>query len=250
MEKTFEQTNIEGDELLKLSLSTGSPSQSSHPLLGQPTTSPPLQFLSPPPNVYNMPPTTNPPSHHQEDAVGPLRSSRGRKSPPRILRHGKSPTVPAPYPWATNRRATIHSLEYLLDNGLNIISGQVKCKKCEKKFKSEYDLQQKFMEVASFISKNKFTMHDRAPAVWMNPILPDCNSCNQRNCVTPIITKKKSVNWLFLLLGQMLGCCRLKVLKYFCKHTKNHRTGAKDRVLYLTYLGLCKQLEPKGPFDV
>ncbi|KAL1809528.1 hypothetical protein ACET3Z_026518 [Daucus carota] len=29
---------------------------------------------------------------------------------------------------------------------------------------------------------------------------------------------------------QMLGCCTVEQLKYFCKHTKNHRTGAKDRV--------------------
>jgi hypothetical protein len=47
----------------------------------------------------------------------------------------------------------------------------------------------------------------------------------------------------------MLGCCTLDQLKYFCKHTKNHRTGAKDRVLFLAYLGLCKQLDPNGPFD-
>ncbi|WOH09609.1 hypothetical protein DCAR_0729067 [Daucus carota subsp. sativus] len=47
---------------------------------------------------------------------------------------------------------------------------------------------------------------------------------------------------------QMLGCCTVEQLKYFCKHTKNHRTGAKDRVLYLTYLAICKQLDPKGPF--
>ncbi|KAF9684343.1 hypothetical protein SADUNF_Sadunf04G0108500 [Salix dunnii] len=46
-----------------------------------------------------------------------------------------------------------------------------------------------------------------------------------------------------------IGCCTLDQLKYFCKHTKNHRIGAKDRVLFLAYLGLCKQLNPNGPFD-
>ncbi|KAL4352204.1 hypothetical protein GQ457_06G007910 [Hibiscus cannabinus] len=53
-----------------------------------------------------------------------------------------------------------------------------------------------------------------------------------------------------VLLGKMLGCCKLSELKYFCKHTKNHKTGAKDRVLYLTYMGLCKQLDPTGPFHI
>jgi hypothetical protein len=94
------------------------------------------------------------------------------------------------------------------------------------------------------------TMNDRA-TIWMNPRLSRCENCNQENCVKPIIAdKKRSINWLFLLLGQMLGCCTLAQLKYFCKHTKNHRTGAKDRLLYLTYLGLCKQLDLNGPFHV
>jgi hypothetical protein len=93
-------------------------------------------------------------------------------------------------------------------------------------------------------------MHDRAPSDWMNPVLPRCQFCDQENSVKPVIAnKKQKINWLFLLLGQMLGCCTLDQLKYFCKHTKNHRTGAKDRVLYLAYLGMCKQLDPNGPFD-
>ncbi|KAL0409830.1 UNVERIFIED_CONTAM: hypothetical protein Slati_3572700 [Sesamum latifolium] len=95
--------------------------------------------------------------------------------------------------------------------------------------------------------KNRDVMRQRAPSAWMNPILPDCKYCKQHNCVKPILTKKKSINWLFLLLGQMVGCCKLSELKYFCKHTKNHRTGAKDRVLYLAYLELCRQLNPEGP---
>lgn len=131
-----------------------------------------------------------------------------------------------------------------------MITGAVQCKRCEHQFEIDYDLKKKFREVGSFIAENKDAMHDRAPSVWMNPVLPTCQFCQQENCVKPIIAdKKKYINWLFLLLGQMLGCCTLEQLKYFCKHTKNHRTGAKDRVLYLTYLGLCKQLDPNGPFD-
>ncbi|KAG5588223.1 hypothetical protein H5410_048657 [Solanum commersonii] len=46
----------------------------------------------------------------------------------------------------------------------------------------------------------------------------------------------------------MLGCCTLDELKFFCEHTDNHRTGAKDRVLFLAYLTLCRQVDPTGPF--
>lgn len=183
------------------------------------------------------------------NAATSQRPPRARRSPVQTLKQGKSETIPPPYPWATAHRATIHSLHHLLSNGINTIHGEVQCKRCEKKYEIEYDLQEKFREVAHFISSNKGTMHDRAPAVWMNPSLPNCKFCVQQNCVKPILSKKKSINWLFLLLGQTLGCCKLAELKYFCKHTKNHRTGAKDRVLYLTYLELCKQLDPKGPFD-
>ncbi|KAJ6750047.1 hypothetical protein OIU85_000655 [Salix viminalis] len=238
------------EELLELSLSTGSRSQplsqpSSQLILGQPSAPPSQLFplvkpLPPPPQALRMQPPANP--SHQE-AVGGQLNSHIRKTPSKILREGKSETIVAPYPWATTRRATVHSLEYLLANGLTIISGQMQCKKCDRQYEIEYDLQQKFKEVASFISANKDTMHDRAPSVWLNPVLPDCSFCNKRNCLKPVISKKRSINWLFLLLGQMLGCCQLKALKYFCKHTMNHRTGAKDRVLYLAYVDLCNQLD-------
>uniref|UniRef100_A0A2K1XCI5 DUF7086 domain-containing protein n=1 Tax=Populus trichocarpa TaxID=3694 RepID=A0A2K1XCI5_POPTR len=260
MENNFsllrEQKIIADDEeLLSLSLSTGSRSlplsqSSSQLMLGQPPTLPsqlfpPVKPPPPPPHILHMQPPANP--SHQEAVIGQLHPHI-RRSPSKILREGKRDTIPAPYPWATTRRAAVHSLEYLLANGLTIISGQMQCKKCDRQYEIEYDLQQKFMEVASFISANKDTMHDRAPSVWLNPTLPDCSFCNKRNCLKPIISKKRSINWLFLLLGQMLGCCQLKALKYFCKHTMNHRTGAKDRVLYLTYIDLCNQLDRS--FDI
>ncbi|KAK2978332.1 hypothetical protein RJ640_016434 [Escallonia rubra] len=182
--------------------------------------------------------------------AGPSRPLRVRRNPTQAPREGKSDTVPAPFPWATTHRATVHSLNYLLSKQIFAVSGEVQCKRCERQYEIQFDLRQKFAEVGSFIAKNKGTMHDRAPSVWMTPVLPTCKFCEQENSVKPILSeKKKAINWLFLLLGQMLGCCTLEQLKYFCKHTKNHRTGAKDRVLYLTYLGLCKQLDPSGPFD-
>ncbi|XP_057972748.1 uncharacterized protein LOC131160890 [Malania oleifera] len=114
----------------------------------------------------------------------------------------------------------------------------------------EFDLQLKFAEVASFIHKHEDSMHRRAPPAWMNPTLPDCRFCGGTNSAKPVISdKKKRINWLFLLLGQMLGCCTLQQLRYFCKHTKNHRTGDKRQLLYCTYLVMCKQLDPEGPFD-
>lgn len=223
------------EQLLTLSLST------------TPTSPPPQNLLSPPPpspshSSYNLP------TSHQNSLNGthrPPRPPRARGPPTQILKSGKSGTVPAPYPWATTRRAMVHTLDYLLSNGINTITGEVQCKRCEKQFQVEYDLKEKFTEVALFISNNKADMHHRAPPSWMNPTLPACIFCEQPNCAKPIINKKRAINWLFLLLGKMLGCCKLSELKYFCKHTRNHRTGAKDRVLYLTYIDLCKQLDPK-----
>ncbi|KAE9585481.1 hypothetical protein Lalb_Chr25g0289421 [Lupinus albus] len=94
-------------------------------------------------------------------------------------------------------------------------------------------------------------MHDRAPESWVKHVLPTCNRCRKENSLKPVLnsTKKKTIIWLFLLLGQMIGCCSLDYLKYFYKHTKNHRTRAKDLLIYLTYLDLCKQLCTDGASD-
>ncbi|XAR68995.1 hypothetical protein NMG60_11000426 [Bertholletia excelsa] len=176
--------------------------------------------------------------------------SRRQRSHTQNLKPGKSQTIPRPFPWATTRRAIVHSLHHLLSAGITKITGEVQCKSCEMRYEIEYDLQEKFEEVALFVAKNKATMYERAPKQWTNPTLPACQFCGQSGVVRPVAAeKKKGINWLFLLLGQMVGCCKLNELKYFCKHTKNHRTGAKNRLLYLTYLELCKQLQPDGPFD-
>ncbi|KAM0060825.1 hypothetical protein Hdeb2414_s0004g00128681 [Helianthus debilis subsp. tardiflorus] len=173
-----------------------------------------------------------------------------RRNPRQVLPQGKSPTIPPPFPWATNHRAIVHSLKHLADSGINVISGDVQCKRCNRQYQIEHDVKAKFLEISCYVKENKYKLNDRAPQSWLYPTLPNCKYCAQENCVKPIMAQnKKSINWLFLLLGQMLGCCTLAQLKYFCKHTRNHRTGAKDRVLFLTYLGLCKQLEPNGPFD-
>nr|KYP72814.1 hypothetical protein KK1_005417 [Cajanus cajan] len=155
-------------------------------------------------------------------------------------------TIPPPFPWARDRRATVHTREYLMENGIVTITGSVECKRCKVKFEMGLDLEKKFDEVWKFIQKNKHDMSDRAPDNWAIPVLPKCEHCGGENSVQPYLagTKKKHINWLFLFLGQTLGCCTIKQLKYFLKHASIHRTGAKDRVLYSTYMTLCKQLVP------
>lgn len=211
------------------------------PQLPIPLISPSLPFYLPT-YVPNSSPQT---SMEYRQEGGPSRPLRSRRLRTPVLGEGKSDTVPPPYPWATKYRATVHSLKYMESNQISTITGQVQCKRCEQKYELEYPLVDKFNEVGKFIQDNIATMHDRAPSIWMNPVLPTCELCGQET--KPIMAeKKRAINWLFLFLGQMLGCCNIEQLKYFCKHTKNHRTAAKDRILYLTYLGLCKQLEPAG----
>ncbi|CAL9772270.1 unnamed protein product [Musa acuminata subsp. burmannicoides] len=202
-----------------------------------------------------IPPPTNPAAAvaSSSSASASPRSGGGRtrRNPTQGPRSGKSDSIKPIFPWSTDRRATVHSLSYLLSHDLKEVYGDAQCKRCEARRIIRYDLESKFREVACRIAATRHLMHDRAPAEWMNPTFPDCDACGQPNCMRPVVDgKKRNINWLFMLLGQTLGYCTLEQLKYFCKHTKNHRTGAKDRVLYLTYLGLCKQLDPNGPFDL
>lgn len=178
-----------------------------------------------------------------------IQRRRRNSSKPKLMQEVKIETVTPPFPWATNSIATVHTLQYLLSKQLIIISGDVQCRRCEKRYTMEFDLKEKFVEIGSYVMKNKTFLKERAPSIWANPILPTCQFCNQENSAKPIIcSDKNKINWLFLLLGQMLGCCTLDELKFFCEHTNNHRTGAKDRVLFLTYLTLCRQVDPTGPF--
>ncbi|XP_010526926.1 PREDICTED: uncharacterized protein LOC104804357 [Tarenaya hassleriana] len=222
--------------------------------------------VGPPPLVapsLDLPPhpVANVPSHQ---AVSVPRNTRGPGRPaaagePHQIRRrssaisgeaeeGVEEEIPAPYPWATTRPAKVHAMRDLVSNGINLISGQVQCKRCEKVVTIHYNLREKFVEIFRYIVENKERLRDRAPSQWMSPRLPPCETCESG--MKPVMREKKEeINWLFLLLGQMLGCCTLEQLRYFCDKSKIHRTGAKDRVLYLTYLALCKQLDPSGPFD-
>lgn len=191
------------------------------------------------------PNAANPPNAEKtvSAAKGSVRRSRRTSSGRRCKKVRK--TVPEPFPWATNKRATVHSQQYLLENNVRTIKGKIHCKKCDKDFELGLDLEEKLGELCKLIEKKNGFWHNRAPAGWLNPVFPKCAFCGRQTTTRPIIEKnKKEINWLFLFLGQMLGCCTLDHLKYFCKHNDIHRTGAKDRLLYLTYTNLVKQLVP------
>ncbi|KAG2250465.1 hypothetical protein Bca52824_080601 [Brassica carinata] len=156
-----------------------------------------------------------------------------------------SSSIPPPFPWATNKRGTIQSLENLESKQITTITGEVQCRHCEKVYQVSYNLRERFSEVENVFVTRKKGLRERAHPVWTNPEPVRCELCGRDKAVKPVIAdRKRQINWLFLLLGQTLGYCTLEQLRDFCKHSKSPRTGAKDRVLYLTYLGLCKMLEP------
>ncbi|CAA7048270.1 unnamed protein product [Microthlaspi erraticum] len=209
---------------------------------GSPT--PTMQSPLGPPVSYFPPSGFAPPSN--PTPARPVRSVAPEDEPRRGSRsQAKEDTIPPPFPWATNKRGWIHSLEYLESKQITTITGDVQCKNCEKVYQLSYNLKERFAEVENIFVTRKRIMRERAPSNWTNPEAARCEHCGRDKAVKPVIAERKSqINWLFLLLGQTLGYCTLSQLKNFCKHSKSHRTGAKDRVLYLTYLGLCKMLEP------
>lgn len=194
-------------------------------------------------NVFPSSSFTSPTRPVMRPAASGAVSRRSYRSQSSVNR--KDDTIPPPFPWATNKRGWIQSLENLASKQITTITGEVQCKHCEKVYQVSYNLREKFSEVENIFVMGKWIMRERAPAIWTNPEPARCDLCGRDKAVKPVIAERKcQINWLFLLLGQTLGFCTLEQLKNFCKHSKSHRTGAKNRVLYLTYLGLCKMLEP------
>ncbi|VAH11060.1 unnamed protein product [Triticum turgidum subsp. durum] len=237
------------------------------PLAAKQAAAPPLV---PPIKQDAVAPRASPPAHHQSPRRRVTNSalpqpaavdgataannaitvgaSSATASPPSI--NGATPASPL-FPWATNRAAIHHPVSYLFERGITTVEGEVKCKRCDLLKTVSYNIAVKFKEVRDFVSHNIHDMDDRAPKAWMSPVVPDCDGCGQRNSLRPVIPKEKErVNWVFLLLGQTLGLCSLEHLKYFCACTGQHRTGAKDRVLYSTYMELCSQLCPDRLFNL
>ncbi|KAK1292792.1 hypothetical protein QJS10_CPB17g02349 [Acorus calamus] len=220
-------------------------------------------FINPPPPLPPPPPPTRTPTPTPKPKKQnpPLPPQAPQQPPPHLFtpplplqparrvrtngpKKGGPLIISPPFPWAGDRRAKIHSLRDLLSSGIETISGRIQCTKCDATKVVSYNLVENFERVKTFIRAEKSRMHDRAPDVWMNPKLEMCETCKKAEARPVIGPKKKGINWLFLLLGQTIGFCLLKNLKYFCKYNSNHRTGAKDRLLYITYLSLCKQLDP------
>jgi hypothetical protein len=174
--------------------------------------------------------------------------------PPVPPTNGIAPTLSSPpFPWATNRVAIHHPISHLSALGITAVDGEVHCIRCNARKTISYNIASKFREVRDFVARNVHDMDDRAPAAWLNQqgLLRDCVGCGQTGSVRPVIpAEKERINWVFLLLGQKLGLCTLDQLKYFCAQTRRHRTGAKDRVLYSTYMELCNQLCPDRLFNL
>ncbi|CAO2171094.1 unnamed protein product [Urochloa humidicola] len=204
------------------------------------------------------PPPPSPPSAAAPRAARRRRLNNGSSAPARLRSRANNKPgggdgvalqqqqqQPAPFPWATERPAQHETLETLLRRGVTSVAGQARCKRCGAKKPVEYDLEPKFRELRDYVVANRHNMNDRAPDPWMYPVLPDCGACGHKGAMWPeIAAEKREINWLFLFLGQMLGCCTLEQLKYFCEKTGRHRTGAKNRVLYYAYIEMCNQLEP------
>ncbi|KAE8650389.1 hypothetical protein Csa_011234 [Cucumis sativus] len=198
-----------------------------------------------------QPPSTQQTQNEADEEIRPTKRTQNEPNeelprPKRTRKQADTSRIEPPYPWSTEQGAIIHKLEYLQANNIRTIKGEVKCKRCKRKDEIEYDLMSKFEEMIKFIEREKCNMHDRAPNCWTNPTLLNCKFCNKEKCVEPIIPagNDNKINWLFLLLGNFLGRLKLTQLKHFCTQTKIHRTGAKDRLVYFTYFGLCKQLQP------
>ncbi|KAL1209233.1 hypothetical protein V5N11_015985 [Cardamine amara subsp. amara] len=204
---------------------------------GSQTIQPPLNFF--PASSYGRPPSNRTIPEIPVVQRPTARSSRSQST------GNNNNTIPPPFPWATNIKGKIHTLEYLEAKQITTITGDVQCKYCEKVYRVSYNLRERFTEIERIFVLFKRIMRERALPMWTNPEIRRCELCGREKAVKPVIAERKHlINWLFLLLGQSLGYCTLEQLKNFCKHSKNHRTGAKDRVLYLTYLGLCKMLQP------
>ncbi|GER28962.1 hydroxyproline-rich glycoprotein family protein [Striga asiatica] len=166
-------------DLLTLSLSTfhRTPAAPPPPLLINPALSAFHHPLPPPPSAAISIPSPS---------SSVARPRRQRRNPSRTPSAGKSPTIPPPYPWATDRRATVHSLDYLISRQISAVSGDVECKRCERRYSVEFDLRQKFSEVGSYIAAHKSSMHQRAPAGWCSPALLRCRFCEQDNSARPL----------------------------------------------------------------
>ncbi|KAL2633718.1 hypothetical protein R1flu_005197 [Riccia fluitans] len=108
----------------------------------------------------------------------------------------KDERIEVPYPWATDRRAVVMSLDRITRSGICSIQGEIICKRCDGSQTVDYNLQASFLQLDNYFMANKDLMHDRAPKIWMVPRLLDCSMCHQSDCVKPVIhQRKRHINW-------------------------------------------------------
>lgn len=161
---------------------------------------------------------------------------------------------PPPFPWAANTTGTkICTLEYILYTlHIDSVSADFKCMICGDVEKVEYNLAHKYMQVSDYIHRKGTKMGGIASNSWQFPTRPQCKNCNnKRRCLEEVIKKdNNSINWLFLFVGKLIGCCKVQQLKEFCEQNEIECSGTKPRLVYLTYLGLCKQLDPQASYDM
>ncbi|XP_028789315.1 uncharacterized protein LOC114745319 [Neltuma alba] len=100
-------------------------------------------------------------------------------------------TIEPPYPWASNMRAKVLSIEELISKNILFITGDVHCRECKKQFQMEYDLLSKFSEVVSFLVNENDKMHNRAPEVWLKPEDLDCTSAS----ILAITELRPKIDW-------------------------------------------------------
>ncbi|XP_015947885.1 uncharacterized protein LOC107472871 [Arachis duranensis] len=188
-----------------------------------------------------FPTEPSPSSNHSQD---PEFSSPPQPPPARAVTDDLNIVITPPFPWATDRPAKIHTLQYLNQNKILTINGDVQCGSCGKRFEMEFDLNKKVAENGKFLKDHGASLHSRCPKEWRNPNPIACKFCGEEKSVKPVIGNRKehSINWLFLWLGQFIGFCNLEDLRYFCKYNKLHRTAAKDRFVLKVYTEIFKQL--------
>ncbi|KMZ64581.1 hypothetical protein ZOSMA_35G00360 [Zostera marina] len=153
--------------------------------------------------------------------------------------------IPPPFPWSSENRATLLTMEELARRGFNTIEGEVQCKRCNVRAVASLQLKERFEVVIHNLLDILKIGNTSAPSKWVNPQFPSCPSCKNVNCMAPIISeKKRNINWLFLYLGETIGMCNLDQLYYFYKHNMFRITGSKIHLLLYTYIGISKQLFP------
>ncbi|XP_021849478.1 uncharacterized protein [Spinacia oleracea] len=167
------------------------------------------------------------------------------------------------YPHAKPEPAKIHSLNYLLQNHILIVSKDFKCgnSECNQMYKVTYDIQTKFQELVEFIrtEKDKSLNGGVAPEKWLTPTttLPECSNCRRKCDVDSLLgsddrvseSAYHKIDWLFLLLGRLLGVCEWNQLNYFCINNNidrsvNGMVASTSQLLYRVYFDLCRQLQP------